>query len=165
LKITQFLGINDVLICGLFLDNPEQTMEKHINANQEAGKAFYQQFHDKGKVVMLNLLKFKETADYSDFDHLKPEWEITGEEAYRLYMQHTAPLLEKAGGKVLYFGKSSGFLIGPATEKWDVMLLVEHASVAKFMAFAQDEEYLKTAGHRTAALENSRLLPSNEIFG
>jgi hypothetical protein len=30
------------------------------------------------------------------------------------------------------------------------------------MEFAQDKEYLKTAGHRTAALEDSRLLPIEE---
>ncbi len=31
------------------------------------------------------------------------------------------------------------------------------------MAFAQNKDYLKTIGHRTAALEDSRLLPSTEI--
>ncbi len=32
-------------------------------------------------------------------------------------------------------------------------------SVADFMAFASDAEYLAGIGHRTAALEDSRLLP------
>ena len=88
---------------------------------------------------------------------------ITGEEAYRLYMKATWPELQKAGGRVIYYGKSNQFLIGPDAESWDAILLVEHASVAKFMEFAQNEDYLRTAGHRTAALEDSRLLPSNEI--
>lgn len=138
-------------------------MTKHINTTPEAGKEFYQNFHNKGKIVMLNLLKFKTKADYSNLEQLKPDREITGQEAYQLYMEATMPELEKAGSRVIYYGKSNGFLIGPETEKWDAVLLVEHESVVKFMAFAQNEDYLKTAGHRTAALEDSRLLPSAEI--
>jgi len=138
-------------------------MSTYLNATPEAGKEFYLQFHDKGKVVMLNLLQYKTTADYSNLNDLKPEQEISGERAYQLYMECALPLLEKAGSRVLYFGTSRSFLIGPETEMWDAVLLVEHESVAQFMAFAQDEAYLKIAGHRTAALEDSRLLPSSEV--
>jgi len=138
-------------------------MSNYIDATPEAGKEFYQTFHNKGKVVMLNLLKFRQKADYSNLEQLKPAREITGEEAYQLYMKSTLPELEKAGGRIIYYGKCNGFLIGPETEKWDALLVVEHASVIKFMEFAQNKDYQKTAGHRTAALEDSRLLPSSEI--
>ncbi|WP_298421405.1 DUF1330 domain-containing protein [uncultured Kordia sp.] len=138
-------------------------MRKHIDATPETGKDFYLNFHDKGKIVMLNLLKFRQIADYSDSEHIKPEKEITGEEAYKLYIENTFPELEKAGGRIIYYGKSKNFLIGPESEKWDAILVVEHLSVEKFMAFAQNKDYLKTIGHRTAALEDSRLLPSTEI--
>ncbi|MDN5217276.1 DUF1330 domain-containing protein [Fulvivirgaceae bacterium BMA12] len=137
-------------------------MEKHLSATPESGKRFYQDFHDKGKVVMLNLLKFKSKADYRNFESLKPDHEITGEEAYELYMDKTLPELTKAGSRVLFYGNSKSFLIGPEFENWDAVLLVEHESVAKFIAFAQNEDYLKNAGHRTAALEDSRLLPISE---
>lgn len=137
-------------------------MKKYIKVNQESGKRFYQDFQNNGKVVMLNLLKFKEKADYTDLELLKPEKEISGKEAYKLYMKHTLPEIEKAGSQVLFFGTSNNFLIGPESESWDMVLLVEHQSVAKFMEFAQSENYLKTAGHRTAALEDSRLLPITE---
>ena len=33
---------------------PEHT---YLDATQTAGQAFYQQYHDQGEVVMLNLLK------------------------------------------------------------------------------------------------------------
>jgi uncharacterized protein (DUF1330 family) len=138
-------------------------MSKHIDASPEAGKEFYQNFHDKGKVVMLNLLKYRATADYTNLEELKPTKNISGEEAYQLYIESTLPELEKAGSRIIYFGKSRNFLIGPDSQKWDAVLLVEHESVLKFMAFAQNPDYLKNAGHRTAALEDSRLLPSNEI--
>lgn len=137
-------------------------MSTYLNATPESGKEFYQHYHEKGKVIMLNLLRFRDKADYSGLEHLEPASEITGEEAYQLYINFTLPELEKAGGRVLYYGKSKHFLIGPETEQWDAILLVEHESVTKFMAFAQNEDYLQTAGHRTAALEDSRLLPSSK---
>ena len=137
-------------------------MKQYINTTPESGKKFYQAFHDKGKVVMLNLLRFRAKADYTDLESIKPEEEITGEEAYQLYMNNTWPELKKAGGRVLFYGKSKSFLIGPESEEWDAVLLVEHQSVAKFIEFAQNEDYLRTAGHRTASLEDSRLLPMSE---
>ncbi len=139
-------------------------MSKFIDATPDSGKRFYRDFHGKGKVVMLNLLKFHVTADYTNLEALKPEKEITGKEAYQLYMEATLPELEKVGGRILFYGKGKNFLIGPESEEWDAALLVEHKSVPDFMQFAQNEDYLKTAGHRTAALEDSRLLPLNEVF-
>lgn len=133
----------------------------HIHANQETGKAFFMR-GIPGPVVMLNLLKFKDVADYSGSPELTPNDEISGKEAYTLYMQGVGPLLEAAGGEVLFRGKGGSFLIGPESESWDLVLVVKHASVQKFMAFAQDEAYLKIAGHRTAALQDSRLLPMEE---
>lgn len=137
-------------------------MNKYIDATQDAGKRFYMEFHQKGKIVMLNLLKFREKADYSLFENLKPSAEISGEQAYELYMKCTLPELNKSGGKILFYGQSNHFLIGPDAEQWDAVLLVEHKSVHAFIAFAENKEYLKTIGHRVAALEDARLLPINE---
>ncbi|MDN5204547.1 DUF1330 domain-containing protein [Fulvivirgaceae bacterium BMA10] len=137
-------------------------MQKYIEANVEAGKRFYQDFHTKGKIVMLNLLKFKSKADYTDLGSIKPQQQITGKEAYKLYLDNTLPELKKAGSSVIFYGSSKNFLIGPESEKWDAVLLVEHQSVLKFMEFARGEDYLNGAGHRTAALDDSRLLPISE---
>lgn len=138
-------------------------MKKHINASLESGKKFYKDFHDKGKVVMLNLLKFKQKADYTNLEQIKPKLDISGEKAYELYMESTLPELKKAGSRIIYYGKSKDFLIGPESEKWDAVLILEHQSVIKFMEFAQNKDYLKTVGHRTAALDDSRLLPTTEM--
>lgn len=135
--------------------------QNHIHATQEAGKAFFMR-GISGPVVMLNLLKFKDIADYASSPALASETDISGAEAYKLYMRGVSPLLEAAGGEVLFQGKGGSFLIGPESESWDLVLVVKHASVQKFMAFAQDEAYLKIAGHRTAALQDSRLLPMEE---
>lgn len=112
---------------------------------------------------MLNLLKFNEIADYSENQNLKSLEDISGVKAYELYMQHTLPFLEEAGSELIFQGKCHSFLIGPEAEKWDLMLLVKHASKQAFIKFASNQEYLKIAGHRTAALKDSRLLPIDRI--
>jgi hypothetical protein len=134
----------------------------HLEATQEAGRAFFLR-GIAGKVVMLNLLRFRATADYSSSPRLAPSSPISGEAAYRLYMQHTLPFLEASGGRVLFYGRGGPFLIGPQEERWDAAMLVEQDSTASFLAFASNADYLAGIGHRTAALEDSRLLPLEEV--
>lgn len=113
----------------------------------------------EGPVVMLNLLRFRDVADYSATPHLAPVEPISGEAAYRTYVDHTAPFLDEAGGRVRFLGRGGAPLIGPTDERWDEVLLVEHRSAEAFLAFAQNEPYLAGLGHRTAALEDARLFP------
>ncbi|WP_299675242.1 DUF1330 domain-containing protein [uncultured Tenacibaculum sp.] len=134
-------------------------MRRYVEVTQESGKEFFKNYQSKGRIVMLNLLKFKDVADYTDLETIKPDKEISGKEAYELYMTHTLPCIKKYGSEVLFKGNSGDFVIGPTEENWDYVLLVAHESVETFMKFAQDKEYLKTAGHRKAALLDSRLLP------
>jgi hypothetical protein len=39
------------------------------------------------------------------------------------------------------------------------MMLIKQKSLADFLAFASNTDYLAGMGHRSAALEDSRLLP------
>ncbi len=137
-------------------------MQSTIDPTPESARAFFLRGIE-GKVVMLNLLRYRAIADYTAAPQLAPAEPITGEEAYRLYMQHTLPHLEKSGGKVIFFGKGGRHLIGPENERWDAVMLVEQSSPAAFMEFASNAEYLAGIGHRTAALEDSRLLPVEEV--
>ena len=137
---------------------PENNGQHYLEATQEAGRAFVMR-GIAGPVVMLNLLRFREIADYSATPHLAPPTPISGEAAYRRYMHHTLPHLSEAGGEAIFLGRGGAYLIGPADERWDAVLLVRQRSVADFLAFASDEAYLEGMGHRTAALEDSRLLP------
>ena len=132
--------------------------ESYIHPTQEAGAALFAR-NLEGPVVMLNLLRFRETADYSESPELAPENQISGEEAYKKYIEHTLPFLEGAGSEVIFMGEGGSYLIGPSNERWDRVLLVRHASLSAFLKFARNEGYLKGAGHRTAALADSRLLP------
>lgn len=130
----------------------------HIEPTQAQGAAFFGNPPD-GPVVMLNLLRFRQTADYSAHPELAPESPISGAEAYQRYTQHTLPFLQESGGEVLFMGNGGHCLIGPTDERWDLVLLVRHKSASVFLEFAQNQAYLAGLGHRTAALEDSRLLP------
>ncbi len=112
-----------------------------------------------GDVLMLNLLRFKTTADYSATPALAPATPITGREAFQRYIEHTLPFLRQSGGELSLLGRGGSFFIGPADEQWDAVMLVKQSSIASFMAFACNEGYLAGIGHRTAALVDSRLLP------
>ena len=72
----------------------------------------------------------------------------------------SCPRLHASGGEVLYEGRAAGWFIGPQTERWDHVLIVRQASVQRFLAFASDPAAQTALGHRSAALEDSRLLPS-----
>lgn len=113
----------------------------------------------EGPVVMLNLLRFRAVADYAATPDLAPATPISGAEAFDLYVQATAPHLEASGGEVMFMGRAGPFFIGPETERWDRVMLIRQASVSAFLAWAQHGAYLDGIGHRTAALEDSRLLP------
>jgi uncharacterized protein (DUF1330 family) len=114
---------------------------------------------DEGSVVMLNLLRFREVADYSRHPELAPPSPISGKMAYGLYSTHTLSILQRAGGEVLFQGRARSLLIGPTDEHWDSVLLVRYESAGAFLTLTRDREYLVGVGHRTAALSDSRLLP------
>ena len=112
-----------------------------------------------GPVRMLNLLRFRNTADYSNAPDLAPDHPISGAEAYRIYSANTMPHLEKVGGEVIFVGVGGPLLIGPSEARWDQVLIVQYPDISAFLSMTQDPEYIAGAGHRTAALEESRLLP------
>ncbi len=100
----------------------------------------------EGPVLMLNLLDFKPAG---------------GEERYLEYGEAVAPLLDRAGARVLHAGAGSGALIGPS--KWDLVVLVSYPTRQAFLDMITSEEYLAIAHLRTEALERSELHPLDPI--
>lgn len=137
-------------------------MAAYLDTTFEAGRDFVMR-GIAGPVVMLNLLRFRAIADYSTAPELAPATPMSGAEAYDLYIGHTLPHLAASGGELMLLGEGGSWLIGPADERWDRAMLVKQRSVESFLAFARDEAYLAGIGHRTAAIEDSRLLPLAEL--
>ncbi len=134
---------------------------RYLEVSQAAGAALFSR-HIEGPVTMLNLLRFREVADYSQSPELMPPAPISGAEAFQKYIDHTLPFLEQSGGELVFLGEGGAYLIGPQEERWDLVMIVRQNSLADFMAFASNQAYLSGLGHRTAALADSRLLPTIE---
>lgn len=133
-------------------------MTRYLEPTQESGRALMTH-EPSGELVMLNLLRLRATADYSATPELAPPSPITGAEAFQRYIDHTLPYLRESGGDLLFLGQGGAFLIGPQDERWDIAMLVRQKSLETFLSFATHRPYLAGIGHRTAALEDSRLLP------
>ena len=134
----------------------------YLEPTEESGAALFSR-HIEGEVLMLNLLRFREVADYSANAAIAPAKPISGRAAFQKYIDHTLPFLEASGGRLVLLGEGGKYLIGPTDERWDLVMLVGQRSLADFMASASNQEYLAGIGHRTAALEDSRLLPVVEL--
>ena len=135
---------------------------RHLAPTQQAGRDFIMRGLE-GEVVMLNLLRVRDLADYSANPELAPATPISGAEAFNRYIRHTRPFLRDSGGELMFLGRGTSWLIGPESKRWDLVMLVRQRSAQSFMAFAQHEAYLAGIGHRTAAVEDSRLLPLSEL--
>ncbi len=136
--------------------------QRYIEPTQESGAELFSR-KIEGEMMMLNMLRFREVADYSENLELAPEKAISGKEAYQRYMAHTAPFLKQSGGELAFTGTAGKYLIGPEEQHWDLVMIVKQRSLADFMEFASNEDYRTGMGHRTAALEDSRLLPMIEF--
>jgi hypothetical protein len=64
---------------------------------------------------------------------------------------------------VLFLGDGGEFLIGPEDERWDLVMLIRQSNAQSFLTFSSHQDYLAGIGHRTAAIEDSRLLPMTEF--
>jgi uncharacterized protein (DUF1330 family) len=116
---------------------PEELEELNPIALQEfAARA------DEGPVVMLNLLDFKGAG---------------GAERYAEYERALAPLLEWAGGRIVYAGQATAPMIGAS--KWDSVLLVEYPTRQAFLDMIGSPEFREIAHLRSEALERSELHP------
>src|SRR5690349_18711209 len=113
----------------------------YLEPTQESGRDFVMR-GIQGPVVMLNLLRFRQTADYSASPELSPDTPISGADAFQRYIDHTLPYLRETGGDITFLGSGGAFLIGPPTERWDMAMLIRQASVESFIAFANHAPYL-----------------------
>jgi hypothetical protein len=109
-------------------------MDHYLEPTMEAGRVFMSR-GIAGSVVMLNLLRFRAIADYSQAPELSPATPISGSEAYQKYIAHTLPYLKESGGELLFIGAGGAFLIGPSDERWDMAMLVRQSSPESFVAF------------------------------
>jgi uncharacterized protein (DUF1330 family) len=99
-------------------------------------------------IYMLNLLKFKEKAEYED----GRATQLSGQEAYAIYGTEVAGHLAKVGGKFVIGGQITGLRLGVVEELWDTAAIAMYPSRKAMLEMITDPEYQKSAAHRTAGL-------------
>jgi uncharacterized protein (DUF1330 family) len=114
--------------------------------HQEGFAAFAARTGEQSPVVMLNLLRFKPDG---------------GRERYSEYGAAVAPLLERAGARVVFVGDPATVLLGGRS--WDLVLLVEYPTRAAFLEMIGSEAYQAIAHLRTEALTAGELHPLDPV--
>lgn len=109
-----------------------------------------------GPIAMLNLIKFKDRAEYAD----GRATELSGREAYMVYAADMRRIVEAAGGRFLFAGDVAGLVVGAVEELWDVVGLVEYPSRAEFFRIATAPEVQAIGVHREAGLAGQLLIPT-----
>ena len=122
--------------------------ENKVLPNEEQLKGFIDQ-PEIGPIKMLNLVKLKKFAEYSD----NRETKLTGLEAYILYGEETQEHLKKVGAKLIFSGPVSRLMIGEVDELWDLVAIAEYPNRGAMMKMMTDPEYIKSSEHREAAIE------------
>ena len=105
-----------------------------------------------GPIQMLNLVRLRERAAYPDGR------EATGAEAYAAYGRDSGPVFARLGGSIIWRGRFELMLIGPPDERWDLAFIAEYPSAAAFLEMVTDQGYREHVKHRTAGVEDSRLI-------
>lgn len=103
---------------------------------------------EDGPFVMVNLLRFKERAEYPDGS----EPELSGREAYARYGAAVQTCLAAVGGKSLFAGSVTDLLLGEVEELWDMVALAQYPSRAAMMEMVRSPDYQAIEKHRIAGL-------------
>lgn len=130
-------------------------MNRSVDPTPESVKLLVARVPADVPVVMLNLLRFREQASYPA-DKGQPA--RTGREAYAIYIKEIEPHLGAVSGRVVWKGSAHHAFIAPPGEAWDEVLLVEYPSREAFLAMLKSPTYQAITFHRTAALEDARLI-------
>ena len=116
------------------------TSSERIKAMMEPGP--------EGPIYMINLLKFKEHAEYED----GRDTQLTGYEAYQIYGKGVARLLPKYGGEVFFMGDVTFLSLGQVEELWDEVAIAKYADRGSLVQMTSSEEWQALAVHRAAGL-------------
>ena len=122
-------------------------VENKVMPNEKQMEEFLEEGNDE-PIFMVNLLKFKEKADYPD----KRETDLTGREAYAIYGAEVVKHLEKVGGKPIFGSDVIRLMLGEVEELWDQVAIAMYPNRKAMLKMISDPDYIESAQHRVAGL-------------
>ena len=131
-----------------------------VYPNEEQIKGFLEPSAE-GPICMVNLLKFREQAEYED----GRETALTGREAYELYEQGVKKLLEGIGGGIGFWGEVKRLMLGEVEELWDMVGLAVWPSRQAMFEVMQSPEMQEISVHRAAGLAGQLNIETTGLAG
>ena len=122
-------------------------VENALHPTEEQMAGFAADDHGK-PIYMVNAVKFREKAEYPD----GRASDISGAEAWSLYVEGTRPHIEAMGGGIAFMGDIERLLIGDVEEMWDQIVIVNFPSRSAMAEFVTSETYAEILPHRLAGL-------------
>ena len=123
-------------------------VENKVNPNQEQMAGFLEGDVDS-PIEMVNLLKFKDKAEYDD----GKDTDLSGWEAYAIYAKEVVEHLNKVGGEQVFFGRVERLMLGEVEELWDMVAIARYPSRKAMLQMISDPDYIESAKHRSAGLK------------
>lgn len=103
---------------------------------------------DDHPIYMLNLLKYKEKAEYAD----GRETGLSGAAAYGIYGAGVLEEIAAVGGHMYFAGSVDRMMLGEVEELWDDVGIAMYPSRAAMLEMIQKSSYQALAVHREAGL-------------
>ena len=122
-------------------------VENAVTPNEEQLAGFLEG-DTESPIKMVNLLTFKDKAEYAD----GRETNLSGKEAYEIYATEVQGHLEKVGGKSIFFGEVQRLMLGEVEELWDWVAIAEYPSRKAMLEMIMNSDYQKSEEHRSAGL-------------
>jgi len=98
---------------------------------------------------MINLLKFKDKAEYED----GRETNLSGRDAYMLYGAEVTKLLPKFSGSAVFGADVTHLMLGQVEELWDEVAIAAYPNRAALFKMSTSKEWQEISVHRTAGLK------------
>lgn len=102
-----------------------------------------------GPIFMVNLLKFKDKAEYED----GRETSLTGREAYNIYGRAVTALLPTFGGRAVFAADVTFLSLGRVEELWDEIAIAAYPDRGSMVRMSFSPEWREASVHRTAGLK------------
>jgi uncharacterized protein (DUF1330 family) len=102
-----------------------------------------------GPIFMVNLLKFKDKAEYED----GRETTLTGREAYNIYGRAVTALLPTFGGRAVFAADVTFLSLGRVEELWDEIAIAAYPERGAMVRMSMSPEWREMSVHRTAGLK------------
>lgn len=114
----------------------------------EAQLAGFAEPGPEGPIYMVNLLKFRDRAEYPD----GRATDLSGRDAYQLYADGVSELIQEFGGSVVFAADVVRLMLGEVEELWDEVAIAMYPSRTAMLEMMRSERMQEIGQHRAAGL-------------